>query len=127
MAEQDFRKLQYAFAAHLRNPETNPAPANIEDRRMTIYRDLFFNNMVSLLAGTFPVLHRILGVDRWRELVRDFYHRHQSHTPLFMEVPQEFLAFLQGELAGLHPGTRALRMGGAGRIDRRRRGIAVRN
>lgn len=93
----DFRALQYAFAAHLRNPEEHPAPAGIEDRRLAIYRDLFINNMRSLLAGTFPVLHRILGDERWAVLVRAFYHRHVSHTPLFMEVPQEFLAWLSEE------------------------------
>ena len=97
MAKDDFRAQQYAFAAHLRNPDMNPAPADIEDRRMKIYRDLFFNNIQSLLAGTFPVLNRILGKDRWAVLVRDFYHHHVSHTPLFMEVPQEFLAWLAGE------------------------------
>lgn len=93
MAE-DFRKLQYAFAAHLRNPDAHAAPADVEDRRMQIYRELFFNNIQSLLAGTFPVLHRLLGTERWKTLVRRFYHRHVSHTPLFSEVPQEFLAWL---------------------------------
>lgn len=97
-AIEDFRRQQYAFAAHLRNPESNPAPEGIEDRRMKIYRELFFNNVASLLAKTFPVLHSILGEQRWEKLMREFYDRHQSHTPLFMEVPQEFLAFLQQEL-----------------------------
>ncbi|HEX6930199.1 MAG TPA: putative DNA-binding domain-containing protein [Gammaproteobacteria bacterium] len=90
----DFRERQYAFAAHLRNPVENAGPEGIEDRRMKIYRELFFNNIQSLLAGTFPVLHCILGERRWHVLVRGFYHRHVSHTPLFMEVPQEFLAWL---------------------------------
>lgn len=96
MAEQ-FRELQYAFAAHLRNPDTNPAPEGVEESRLAIYRDLFFNNAKSLLAGTFPVLHRILGGHRWEGIIRDYYHRHVSHTPLFLEVPQEFLAYLNEE------------------------------
>lgn len=97
MARKPFREMQYAFAAHLRNPEGSPAPEGIEDRRLAIYRDLFFNNIQSLLAGTFPVLHEILGEARWKKLVRAFYHRHVSHTPLFMEVPQEFLGWLGEE------------------------------
>lgn len=106
MSEQDFRAKQYAFAAHLRNPQANAAPEGIEDRRLAIYRDLFFNNIQSLLAGTFPVLHRILGKDRWAALIRDFYHRHVSHTPIFMEIPQEFLAWLAEEFenGGSWPG-----------------------
>lgn len=94
-AMEDFRRQQYAFAAHLRNPEANPAPEGIEERRLDVYRELFFNNVKGLLAGTFPVLHSILAKDRWTVLVRDFYHHHISHTPLFLEIPQEFLAWLQ--------------------------------
>ena len=97
MREKNFQEQQYAFAAHLRNPATSAAPEGIEDRRLKIYCELFFNNIRSLLAGTFPVLHRILGEDRWAILIRDFYHRHVSHTPLFVEVPQEFLAWLAEE------------------------------
>ena len=45
----DFQKKQYAFAAHIRDPENNPAPTGIEDRRMGVYRELFFNNLLNLL------------------------------------------------------------------------------
>jgi len=34
----------------------------------------------------------ILGPDRWAQLVRDFYRHHRCHTPLFLEMSQEFLA-----------------------------------
>ena len=57
----DFRQRQAAFAAHLRDPEANPAPPGIEARRMAVYRDLFFNNIAGLLAGNFPVIRRTLG------------------------------------------------------------------
>lgn len=92
-----FQEAQYRFAAHIRDPEKFPPPADIEDRRMQIYRELFFNNAVQLLAGTFPVLYKILGETRWRELIRDYFANHQSHTPLFPEVPQELLHYLQHE------------------------------
>jgi hypothetical protein len=93
----NFREQQYAFAAHLRDPERNPAPAGIEDRRLGIYRELFFNNVSGLLAGTFPVIHKILGEPQWRRLMRDFFARHLSRTPLFLEVPREFIRFLEEE------------------------------
>lgn len=92
-----FQRQQYAFAAHIRDPDANPAPEKIEDRRMAIYRDLFFNNVSQLLSKTFPVIHRILGKDAWRKLIRDYYSTHQAHTPLFLEMPREFLAYLQEE------------------------------
>jgi len=92
-----FQRTQYGFAAHIRDPDANAAPVGIEDRRMAIYRDLFFNNVASLLGRTFPVLHRILGRDRWRVLIRDYFSRHESHTPLFLEMPREFLQYLETE------------------------------
>ncbi|MCZ6560555.1 MAG: putative DNA-binding domain-containing protein [Gammaproteobacteria bacterium] len=92
-----FQKLQHEFAAHIRDPESQPAPAGIEDRRMKIYRDLFFNNLVKLLAGTFPVLSKILGDERWRVLVRQYFSTHRSQTPYFLEVPKDFLGYLQNE------------------------------
>jgi hypothetical protein len=95
MAEQRFQQVQRAFAQRIRDPENAPAPEGIEPRRMKVYEDLFFNNLASLLAGTFPVLHRILGRVRWNGLIRDFMQRHRAHTPLFPELPQELLKFLE--------------------------------
>ncbi len=90
-------RLQREFAAHIRDPEHMPAPEGIEDRRMAIYRDLFFNNVSQLLAQGFPVLHRILGQLAWKAMVRDWFVRHRAQTPLFLELPQEFLDYLQHE------------------------------
>ena len=89
--------LQQAFTAHIRDPEQAPAPDGVEDRRMKIYRDLFFNNIQSLLAGNFPVLRDLYGDDGWRGLVRDFYATHRCRTPLFPEIAREFLQYLQDE------------------------------
>jgi hypothetical protein len=90
-------ELQQGFTAHIRNPEREPAPAGIEDRRMKIYRDLFFNNIQGLLAGNFPVLRGLYDEDGWRALVRDFYANHRCRTPLFPEIAREFLQYLQDE------------------------------
>jgi len=95
--ETRLAELQRRFAAHLRDPAQSPAPAGIEDRRLQVYRELFFNNVSGLLAGTFPVLHAILGPERWTRLVRDFYRDHRCHTPLFLEVPRELLCYLVEE------------------------------
>ena len=65
MTEPGFKKYQYEFTAHLRDPEHNPAPEGIEDRRIGIYRDLLYNNVESFLSGTFPVLRNIHDDDGW--------------------------------------------------------------
>lgn len=92
-----FQEKQLAFAAHIRDPENVPAPDGIEDRRMAIYRELFFNNLRSLLSTTFPVLTRIMGDARWRRLIRQFMQKHRAETPYFLELPEELLGFLEHE------------------------------
>ena len=98
MAEQrDFQDKQYTFAAHIRDPDNMVAPAGVEDRRMAIYRDLFFNNLFNLLGTFFPVLRKIHSKKQWRHFIREFMKVHRAKTPYFLEVPEEFLAFLQNE------------------------------
>lgn len=94
MAEAAFRRKQLDFAAHIRDPEHVPAPAGVEDRRLAIYRELFFNNLNTLLGKTFPVLRSLLGDAAWRGLVREFMVGHRAHTPYFLEVPRELVDFL---------------------------------
>jgi hypothetical protein len=93
----EFQQKQYAFAAHIRDPENNPAPTGVEDRRMAIYRELFFNNLHNLLGSTFPVIKKLHKPEKFRYLIRAFMVQHEAQTPYFLEVPQEFLAFLQDE------------------------------
>ena len=88
-------RLQRDFAAHIRDPDRHSSPTHVEDRRMAIYRRLFFNNISSLLAGNFPVLRSLYNDERWRRLVREFYAEHHCRTPLFPEVAKEFLRYLQ--------------------------------
>lgn len=101
--ERHLDDLQRRFAAHLRDPARAPAPGGIEDRRLQVYRELFFDNISGALAGTFPVLRGILGAERWSRLVRDFYRDHHCRTPLFLEIPREFVDYL-GEERGALPG-----------------------
>lgn len=92
---ESLQRLQMSFAAHIRNPNAVPAPSDIEDRRMQIYRELFFNNISKYLASNFPVLRKIYSDADWRQLARDFYTEHRAHTPLFPELPKEFLRYVQ--------------------------------
>lgn len=90
----DFQQKQYAFAAHIRDPENSVAPPDIEDRRMAIYRELFFNNLLKLLSGTFPVLKKLHSDEKWKSMIRQFMVAYRSQTPYFLEIPREFLDFL---------------------------------
>ena len=93
----EFIRRQYEFAAHIRDPDHQPAPAGIEDRRMAIYRELFYNNVESFLSGTFPVLRTLYDDSDWQLLARDYFSHHRAQTPLFLEIPREFLNWLENE------------------------------
>jgi hypothetical protein len=94
--------LQREFARHLRDPELFAAPEGMEERRLKIYRELFYNNIEGLLATNFPVIRKLLGDTRWHRLVRDFYREHASHTPLFTEIGREFQCYLEARAAAGH-------------------------
>ena len=95
--KQSFTELQYQFAAHIRNPQENSKPADIEDRRMAIYRDLFFNNIEGFISGGFPVLKSITSEENWLRMVRKFFDQYRSHTPYFLEIAGEFVAWVTKE------------------------------
>jgi len=93
----DFKQMQYDFAAHIRQPAENAPPANVEDRRMKIYRELFYNNVEGFVKGMFPVLRSLYSDENWHALVRDFFATHRCKTPYFLEIGQEFMAYLAEE------------------------------
>ena len=84
-----------ALAGWIREPAAHAPPPGIEQRRLDVYRKLFFNNVAGLLGGNFPVLRRIHGDERWQALVHAFYRDHGSRTPLFTELGREFLRYLE--------------------------------
>jgi hypothetical protein len=100
-----FQQLQLQFTAHIRNPQQfsyhpeNETP--IEARRLKVYEELFFNNIQDFFSNLFPVCKQILGEARWNELVREYMVKHQAQTPLFHQLGEEFLLFLQTEYSPL--------------------------
>lgn len=85
---------QRAFAAHLRDPATNPPPAGVDATRAGVYVELLFNNVEDFLSNCFPVIRSILDDAAWNALVRQFYAEHACTTPYFREIPAEFVQWL---------------------------------
>jgi uncharacterized protein len=92
-----FQKLQFGFAATIRDPLTVPCPADIEPRRMAIYQELLYNNVEGFISSCFPLVRRLYDDTNWHALVRDYFARHRAATPLFLQMPREFLNYLQQE------------------------------
>jgi hypothetical protein len=100
--ESATRVLQERFANHLRDPAVHAAPAGLEDRRLQIYRDLFYNNVEDFLATACPVIRKLSSDAVWHARVRDFYARHRCTEPQFFKLAEEFLRFLESG-RGPHP------------------------
>ena len=92
-----FQQQQVAFAAHIRDPQNNPIPDGIEQRRMQVYKEIIYNGLNDQLSANFPVLRDITPDERWHAMLRDFFVRHRAETPLFTEIALEFLEYLQDE------------------------------
>ncbi|MES2821229.1 MAG: putative DNA-binding domain-containing protein [Pseudomonadota bacterium] len=88
-------QLQRAFAARIRQPEAQALLPGVPEARMAIYQSLFFNNVEGFISGAFPVLRTLFDELRWQGLVRAFLAGHRCTTPYFLQISQEFLAWLQ--------------------------------
>ncbi|VAW77604.1 FIG005107: hypothetical protein [hydrothermal vent metagenome] len=93
----DFIKKQFEFTNHIRDPDNNAAPPEIEDRRMAIYRELFYNNLESFVGDTCPIFRSLVEEDYWQKLIRGFFITHRCHSPLFLDICKEFIDYLQQE------------------------------
>ncbi|MCF2860077.1 putative DNA-binding domain-containing protein [Pseudoalteromonas sp. SMS1] len=89
-----FAQVQADFVAHIKDPENTPSPEGIEDRRMKIYRELFFNNIEGFIASGFPVLKSLYHAEAWEKLIRQFFIEHDCKSPYFLEISREFLEYL---------------------------------
>lgn len=89
-----FQQVQYDFAEHLRNPDNKSKPDDIEDRRMKIYRDLFYNNVENFCANSFPILRSLTDDTKWHNDVRQFFIHYRSESPYFKDISKAFLHYL---------------------------------
>lgn len=91
-----FSEIQRSFIDYIRDP-SRPLPEGTDERRMSVYRELFFNNVNGFVSNAFPVLCSLYSEQAWRKIVQQFFVSHDCQTPLFIEIAQEFLLFLQHE------------------------------
>ncbi|BAJ02758.1 HvfC family RiPP maturation protein [Shewanella violacea] len=92
----NFTRIQQSFMDYIKEP-SRPLPKGTEARRMKIYRDLFFNNINGFVSSAFPVLKSLYAEEAWLALIQKFFVTHDSQTPIFIEIAQEFVSFLQSE------------------------------
>jgi hypothetical protein len=94
---QTFKQIQLDFVQHLKDPQTHPYTGGIEQRRIKIYRDLFFNNILGFLNSGFPVLASLYTPKAWETLARQFFAQHNCRSPYFIDISKEFVEYLSSE------------------------------
>lgn len=90
-----FIQIEKTFSAYLRDPENQPKPKGIDADQINVYKELIFNNISSILENCFPVIYSILEGTQWDQLIRSFLSSHPATRPLFVELPIEFLEFVE--------------------------------
>jgi len=96
------KDYQMAFTRHIRDPQNASPPEGVSERGMAVYTEIVFNNIDSSVSACFPVLKKVLGEDIWLGLVREFFIQQPCATPIFREIPEAFLAYIN-RVSGLPP------------------------
>ncbi|NVK25549.1 MAG: putative DNA-binding domain-containing protein [Gammaproteobacteria bacterium] len=87
-----FQQQQHELANAIRQNTSDIT--GIEQRRIKVYQELFFNNVEGFCSAAFPVFKSLVSQPDWLALVRSFFVEHQCETPHFCEIAQEFLEYL---------------------------------
>lgn len=93
----DFQQYQHAFTAHIRDPEKNPKPDNVDEDRMAVYCEGVYDNIFDSASICFPVCQATIGEKDWDATIRRFVATHHASSPIFREIPQELLTFLEAD------------------------------
>lgn len=92
-----FQQYQYEFTRHLRDPQTHRPPSGVSSKRVRVYVALLRNKIADSLLSCFPVTRQLLGKRSWNGLVGQFIAGHRCLSPLYRQIPDEFVAFLQNK------------------------------
>ncbi|MYD44731.1 MAG: hypothetical protein F4W92_00020 [Gammaproteobacteria bacterium] len=91
----DYQRIQHQFASYIRDPASNSVPSGIEQRRMDIYKRLFFNNLASFCIKAFKSFRPFINDDQWNTLIRGFMREHTCKSPYFKDIPLAFVEYLE--------------------------------
>ncbi len=87
--------IQRAFAAYLRDPERAVAPGAHEARRLDVYRTAVYANIEGFMRDNYPRVRAVMNDHQWLAMVRDYLLRHRARAAAFVDLPREFLAYLE--------------------------------
>ena len=86
-----YRELVTEFGQAIRTPNDNHRYDSI---RLSIYQELFFNNINTFISSAFPVTKSLLSNEHWQRTIEQFLTQHRCQSPLFSEISNEFLNYI---------------------------------
>ena len=92
-APEKLRDFQIRYGKYLRDPQAVRLPKGIPARRSEIYEGLLFNNISGFIHNCFPVARSLHSPEEWTALVRSFFKEWRSVTPIFSQIPFEFVRY----------------------------------
>lgn len=97
----DFLTYQRHFVDYLRDPDGNGHLSGQLPEQIGIYVRLMHNKFEDSLRTCFPVCRELLGTAHWHRLVSLFVQEHRCESPLYREIPDEFIDYLLNGKPGL--------------------------
>lgn len=92
-----FQQYQQQFVDYLRDPKNDLSLSDSLPEASKVYAELLNSTIDDCLRTCFPVCQEILGDEIWQQLVALFIKDHICETPLYREIPNEFMAYLINE------------------------------
>ena len=92
-----FLNYQQQFVDYLRNPQTDENLPTTLPTRIDVYAKLLHSKINASLRTCFPITRELLGTTLWQSLVKDFIKVHRCQSPLYREIPDEFIDYLMHE------------------------------
>lgn len=92
-----FQQYQHQFVDYLRDPDKHKSVPQLLPERSTVYAKLLYSKIEGSLDTCFPISSQLLGAKRWQQLVKTFIKSHQCQSPLYREIPDEFVDYLMNE------------------------------
>ena len=92
-----FLSYQHQFVNYLRNPLTNESLPTTLPTRVNVYARLLHSKFDGSLRTCFPIVRKLLGDTHWQLLIVDFIRVHRCQSPLYREIPDEFIDYLMNE------------------------------
>jgi hypothetical protein len=92
-----FQEYQHQFVDYLRNQIKNTVLPETLPQRTRVYTRLLYSKIEASLHSCFPITRELLGPEQWRQLVQIFIREHRCQSPLYREIPDEFIDYLLNE------------------------------